>query len=393
MKNNRLSRTSRALIASSLGLPGFSELMAQEPVEDAFDYRFTWYDEDPLPASKVAEGDASRYVIKSHQFRLREAVREGLNLTVDGLHESMSGSSPWFVLPDPVAGPLQVMSGATIRETRDELGVSLGIGDARDRHTVGVSWSTEDDYQSLSASYHRERELASGHTTAAWGLSYSDDRLSPTDATEYGRIEHAQRDSASLSFSLTRIINRNMLLQSGVQLTRQSGFLSDPYKMVWVVDQVLADSRPDERVLFSWTARLRLYGQKSGGALHANYRYFDDDWGVNAHTLDISWHQPFAGNWELAPLLRFHRQGAADFYSTTFSTAPPDGHATSDYRQSGFGATGLGVSVTWRAEDWELKFNAQWYNSSESQALDGARVGTPGLVDFTRFGLGLARRW
>ena len=43
----------------------------------------------------------------------------------DGLSEAMSGSSPWFVLPGLDGDPVQVMSGATIADDRQELGASL----------------------------------------------------------------------------------------------------------------------------------------------------------------------------------------------------------------------------------------------------------------------------
>ena len=44
-----LSRAVRSLIAGSLALPGMEELLAQEAPADSIEYRFTHYDEEPLP--------------------------------------------------------------------------------------------------------------------------------------------------------------------------------------------------------------------------------------------------------------------------------------------------------------------------------------------------------
>ena len=34
------------------------------------------------------------------------------------------------------------------------------------------------------------------------------------------------------------------------------------------------------------------YVQPLDAALHADYRFFHDDWGIDAHTLKLSWYQP-----------------------------------------------------------------------------------------------------
>jgi hypothetical protein len=98
----KLSGTVRSLLASSLGLPGMQELLAQEAPDDDISYQFTWYDEAPLPADKLAFGSPERYTIHSQQLRWVKNLDESYNLTVELLHEGMSGSSPWYVMPDPV---------------------------------------------------------------------------------------------------------------------------------------------------------------------------------------------------------------------------------------------------------------------------------------------------
>jgi len=389
----RLSRTAHSLLISSLSLPGFTELMAAEGDVNELQYRYTLYDEEALPDSVLAGGDADRYRIKSHQFSFKRELDERFTLTVEGIHESMSGSSPWYVIPDPDHGPLQIMSGATISETRDEIMLALGIGKNALAHSVSAGYSTEDDYDALFATYTGEYEQDNKHTTLLWGVSYSDDRLSPTDADLYGRVEHAEKNSASASFGLTRVINRNAVIQSGIQVTFQDGYLSDPYKEMWINGGVFFDHRPDTRTAISWSSRFRQYFVGSNAALHADYRYYNDDWGVTAHTLDLGWKQPFGQYFELAPSIRYHSQRAADFYIPAITDGGLPKYWSSDYRLSTYGALRYRLSATWRAEIWTGALNLDIYNSKESLALSGPHFDTPALVDFWRISLGWQIRW
>jgi Protein of unknown function (DUF3570) len=389
----RLSRTASSLLVSSLGLPGFTELMAADGDPNALQYRYTFYDEDPLPLNVLAGGDPDRYRIKSHQFSFKRELNEQFTLTVEGIHESMSGSSPWYVIPDPEHGPLQIMSGATISETRDEIMLALGIKKNDTVHSVAAGYSTENDYDALYANYTGEYEQKNKHTTLLWGFSYSDDRLSPTDAVLFGRVEHAEKNSVSTSFGMTRVINRNALIQSGVQITHQDGYLSDPYKEMWINGMIDFDHRPNRRSAFSWSTRFRQYLVGSNAALHADYRYYNDDWGVKAHTLDLVWNQPIGDNLELAPSVRYHSQRAANFYVPAVTDGLQPNYWSSDYRLATYGALRYRLSATWRAEIWSVALNADIYNSKESLALSGPHFDTPALVDFWRLSLGWQIHW
>ena len=385
----KLSATVRSLLASSLGLPGMQDLLAQEAPEDGIAYRYTHYDEDPLPQGRLAEGDPSRYSIDTHQLRWVKNLDETWTLSVEYMHEAMSGSSPWYVIPDQGAGALQVMSGATIREQRDQVDVAVARRGNGYTHTGALGFSTEDDYEAIYGSYAGEKTSESGLSTISWGLSYSDDELDPTDAVEFGRIESASRDALSASVGFTQVLNRNAVLQTGFALTRQSGYLSDPYKLVWVGDTVLSDSRPDERVMWAWTTRFRQFIEPANAALHADYRYFRDDWSIRSHTFDLSWHQKAGADFEITPSVRYYTQTSADFYGPVFSGTPTDGFWSADYRLATYGALSYRLNGVLRKEKWSLSLGAEFYDSDEGLALSGTPEDTPGLVDFWRFTAGL----
>jgi len=379
----RLSDAVRSLLASSLGLPGMQDLVAQEGQDNSFEYRYNHYNEAPLPLNKLALGDPRRYEIGSHQFRILKNLGGSYTLELNYLHEAMSGSSPWYVVPGD-DGPLQVMSGATIRERRNQVDFSMAREMGNLTHTGAIGYSFENDYKALYGSYSGEKQSDDGLQTVSWGASYSSDEIDPTDALFYGRVAHAHRDSISGSLAMTWILNRNAVIQSGISLTRQAGFLSDPYKQVWIDRAVLNDSRPDQRLLFSWTTRFRQYMERSRAALVLDYRFFRDDWNITAHTVDAAWRQPVGEHWEVSPSVRYYSQNSPDFYQPYFLVPPTDGYWSSDYRLATFGALSYRLNATFRHERWSLSFGGEYYNSDESLAISGTPENTPALVDFWR---------
>lgn len=363
------------------------ELLAAEPPEEKFSYRFTHYDEEPIPQNKLLAGDPSRYKIDSHQLRWVKNLDSSYTLTVGYLHEAMSGSSPWYVIPDSSGKALQVMSGATIREKRDQLDVSLSRRDGEYSHTLGLGYSSEDDYRAVYGSYNGKKESLDRSSGINWGFSYSDDEINPTDAMEFGRVVSASRDAWSASLGFTQVLNRNAVLQLGATLTRQGGYLSDPYKLVLVNQQILPDQRPDNRTLFAWTTRFRQYMARSKAALQLDYRYFLDSWDIKAHTLEAAWVQPLGSNWEFSPSLRYHSQKSPEFYAPYFVGTPATDYWSSDYRLATFGALSYRLNLTWRHSQYEANAALEYYDSGGNLALSGRPEDTPGLVDFWRLGL------
>jgi len=380
----RLSGTVRSLIASSLGLPGMQDLLAQEAPEEGLSYQFTHYDESPLPANRLAAGSPDRYTIHSQQLRWTKNLDDSYNLVIEGMYEGMSGSSPWFVIPDPEEGHLQVMSGATIRDHRSQVDVRLAHRVEDVIHTGSMGYSSEDDYQALYAGYAGERERSDGLSTFAWGASFSHDEIEPTDALLYGRVARASKRSFSVSGSVTRVLNPDTVVQSGLARNRDSGFLSDPYKRAWVAGFVVNDSRPDERFMWIWTTRYRQYLQSTEAALHLDGRYFGDNWGTHSLTLDLAWRQPIGNNWEIAPSLRYYSQTGPGFYGPVFDLAPADGYWSSDYRLATYGALSYRLQAILRLEKCSFSAFAEYYDSDESLALFGTPQDSPGLVDFWR---------
>src|SRR6516225_2609413 len=135
-----------ALLAAASALVPPTVATAADETNNRVSYRFSDYDEDALAAKSVI-GDGERYRVLSQQFDVDTKFSGGsYALKLDATHEVMSGSSPWFVLPKNGV-PVQVLSGATIRDHRSALNASLTQNpDASTNTTYSASYSSERDY-------------------------------------------------------------------------------------------------------------------------------------------------------------------------------------------------------------------------------------------------------
>lgn len=395
-----MRRPGRALLAltgSALTLPGISgKAGAVGPAaESQTDYRYSRYSEDDISRNKTSNPNTERYEIDTHQFRLVRPWGDEYDVTVDLLYETMSGASPWFITPGANNQPIQVMSGATIEDTRSDALVSLKRYYENESYGVSLGLSDEDDYQAINLGVEGQWEVDEQRSYSA-GIGYSDDDLRPTDGRSAkfpDRIDSAAKDSLTAYAGIAQIINAQTTVQSSISVAKHDGFLSDPYKLAFVNGSTTNDSRPDGRKTFAWLTRFRHFFTKMRAALHLDYRYYEDDWDVISHTAEAAWYQNVGDGWQLTPSVRYYSQSQAFFYAPFYNTARKDGFAASDYRLSPYGAVSFRFKVSKAWAGWQLSFSIEQYDSDASKSLDSVDVENPGLVDFDILSFSISKRF
>ncbi len=373
-----------ALMAAAAALSQVAQ--AETATSTTTQYHYSNYDED-RQGRELVEGDARRYRVEAHQVRVVTPIDAHAQLDVSATAEVMSGSSPWYVVPDGQGGFLQAMSGATIHDERRELAVTLRREDeAKNAVDYSASFSAEDDYHSVSVGLGRERALTS-QVTWAWGLSAAHDQIDPTDATIYDRIDHASKRSLSASTSWSFVLDRASLLQTGVQLNYADGYLSDPYKRVLVGETLARDARPGQRAQASLVARYRRHFDGLDGSLHLDASHGLDSWSIDAITLDAAWYQHLPGDWWLVPGVRYYTQGEASFYAPVADASTRDGAHSSDFRLGAFAAWEGRLSLRKIFGEHAFSVGVERYVSDDGGLGGGQDV--PALVNFTRVFVGV----
>lgn len=382
----RASPSLSFLLAASAALTGHAPARADETGSEQYaGYRFNVYSEDALSAPAL--GDPRRYKVYSQQFLLNTTIGNRYALSVNATHEVMSGSSPWYVLPGPGGKPIQVLSGATIRDHRNAATVALSHdAGGNDTTTISATYSQERDYHSTALGAERTLPLNAA-LTLGFGGSFSHDRIEPFDASLYYRIQRAEKNTASAFASLSLVLDRVSAIESGIQLNYQTGYLSDPYKLVSVGDALDPDTRPDRRTEAAWLVRYRrAFGENA--ALHLDSHLAANSWGQHSLTLEASWYQSLRDGWQLVPGVRYYSQSRARFYAPFFAAGSgPD--FSSDYRLGAFGAAAANLNLRKRIDHWEFSAGGERYHATTGYALGGTALADPATVSYTRIFAGL----
>ncbi|GJM13047.1 MAG: hypothetical protein DHS20C12_14500 [Pseudohongiella sp.] len=380
------SRNIIALSSTALALPGIA-LADAPPTQSTASYKLSNYQEDELSRAETPLGELDRYDIDVHQFQLITPLGRNMSVQVDANYESLSGASPWFTSRGLDGEPDVNLSGASgISDRRAEL--SIGGRYYLENGSFGgnIGYSEEDDYRSRYFGLSGERHYNNDLTTVSAGMSYAADDIFPTDAVLFNRVISENKRSTSVFVSVSQIIDQQSSFQSALSVTEQSGFLSDPYK--------LRDIRPDAKTQIALSNAYRRFFVSANAALHANYRYYHDDFGISSHTTDLSWHQNIGRQFQVVPSLRYYSQSAADFFTNVDDFLTPNSeYQSSDYRLAAFGAISGGVSVIANLGSWKATLTAERYLANDKYSAYDVSQPSTALVKYNRVSFGVDFRF
>ena len=245
----------------------------------------------------------------------------------------------------------------------------------------GANFSKEYDYTSLGASATFSLDTNNKNTTYTGGVSASFDLVEPVGGTPVGMTEmpdyfpggtEKQTEGSSENktvvdflFGVTQILSRKSLLQVNYTIGSNNGYLTDPYKLLSVIDDnpgnvatygeiinqgingdgysYRHENRPDSRL--SQSIYAKYVHQFNEDVINFSYRYFFDDWGITSHTFDVRYRFELGGGHYLQPHVRYYTQSEADFYKPFLLDSEDEGitEASADYRLGELVTTTFGL--------------------------------------------------
>jgi len=281
----------------------------------------------------------ARMSVRVNQASAVVPLAEAFQLKANGIQDVVSGASPQFNAPGPGGKPQQVRTGASVRDRRNagDIGGTARLGDSA--ITLRQGWSKENDYKSTWTSLEARHELNRRDTTLAGGFAFADDGVSNHDTPNDFRT----RMKRDFFVGVTQVLDPRSLVEVSLQYSYSSGFLSDPYKRVFVQSGgLLPDARPDRHRQLAATARYVTYLPAIDSALHLTGSLSDDNWGIHSGSLEAQWRKELPAEWLASAGARYYAQSSADFYAPLYQDQPGPTHS-SDYRLAGFG------SIAWLA--------------------------------------------
>lgn len=261
--------------------------------------------------------------------------------------------------------------------------------DRNNRRNLGFNISHEYDFTSISANALWQHDTNLRNTTWSYGFNIEYDDIDPVGGPPEPLTSMVAQDKASgredrtivdLLFGVTQVIDRSSLFQVNLSLSESDGYLTDPYKLVSVVDNVtgepidqLYEDRPDTR------SRQAIYGKykkmfDNKDIFTASYRYMTDDWGIDSDTLDFSYRFALSNGYYIQPRFRWYQQTEADFYEYFLLPGSLPSHASADYRLGEMDATTIGIKFgrdidEQHAWSMRLEFYEQTGEGSPSEAF------------------------
>jgi Protein of unknown function (DUF3570) len=317
------------------------------------------------PGRAAAEGNEIGFDVLGYKERglmkvtepvlwARGTINEVWDVEASAAVDIITGASPRLV-SNANGAPVQTLTGASINDRRNtaEIKVARHIGDWTLAASRAVS--DEEDYNSKAFGLEARLDLNQKNTTLVAGYGKSNDRVGSSDNPDF----HAPRYTKEYMVGITQLLSPVDLIQSTVSWARGEGDYNDPYKftITFYPDGVLAaqDTRPDHRNTVAWLTRYRRHFADANGSLQADYRYYHDDWGITAHTIEVGWQQTLSDRWEVRPGLRYYTQNAADFYSPVIPQPQP-AVISSDQRLGAYGGLSPTIRVIAHLDhDWRVE--------------------------------------
>ncbi len=305
----------------------------------------------------------------------------------------------------------------------------LGFKYYFDNTTLGISGgqSEEPDFQSNFGSINFSHEFNDKLTTVSGGYSVTRNAIfrneghshtppgiglghvHPADCNISTCTDYADLNANSIfhgiNLGFSHVLGKNTLFNFNGAYTHQAGYLSNVYKSVYIQGELTPDeyqalsqlgsgakvdwksyskleilgpelfreNRPDERNLFSLTSGINQHIPMLDASLHANYRYYHDDWKIDAHTFEMEWYQPLPFGFSVTPSFRYYTQSKADFYAPYYLAPRADGHYSSDFRLAGFGALSGGITLSKQiGKAVKLNTSFEYYQRAADLKLGGS---------------------
>ena len=378
------------------------------------------------------EGDGRVQAVEP-ELGLRKDLGDERIFNIKLVVDTLSGASPNGAAPANVAQTFSGPSGGGTSYTTAPGKTPLDTSFKDQREAASIGWqqpiadnlkmnlggniSTETDFQSLGASAALAKDINNKNTTLSAGLNLEFDTINPTngiptafsalpvpqgdgggeggDGGSSNAISSKTRTAETAVVGLTQILGRHSLAQLNYSLSRSSGYQTDPYKLLTVVDTnnnlilnpdpnnpgnlylYLYEKRPEQRTKQSLFAEWKY--SFSEDVIDLSYRYTTDNWGIRTHTVDAKYRLELGHDIYVEPHVRRYTQNAADFYKpylaqgrdvtisgSTVTTLLTD--ASADPRLGAFDATTFGIKVgVGLGRDSEVNLRVEQYNQTMKQ--------------------------
>jgi len=328
---------------------------------------------------------------------------DGGGVTIDGpsllvrkkFAEQYSVSANYYVDMISSASIDVVTTASPYKEQRDQASLAVDMLNGKTQYSVSVAGSDENDYTANTASFDISQDMFGDLTTLSVGFSRGWDEVRKRGDKEFSEPV----DRRSYRVGLSQIVTPRLMMGLAYETITDEGFLNNPYRSVRYLD-------PDSPAGFAYQPEVYPRTRTSNAAslnaryflpyraaLHGEYRWFTDTWGIDASTVRLGYTHPLGERWVIEGGYRWYDQSAADFYSDLFPRQDFQNFLARDKELSTFTSHMLSVGATYELPAFGWRFLQRstvnlFYDRTRYEYDDFRDVragGTPGTEPLYQF--------
>lgn len=261
-------------------------------------------------------------------------------------------------------------------------------GDELNNWSTRLGISQEYDYNSLNIGGSWVSSYAQDNFTLAISPQIFMDEAKEFDLVAGGATKFKKRSIYALDASASQLLSASDILQFGYTFVMMDGMLNSIASTVKVLDEPTDPFQRQTEQLPSKRTRHALYTKWVHGfsdevATHLSYRFYQDDWQIQAHTAEAGLR--FASSesdWFVMPTLRFHQQSATKYFEKEFASTEKYMTSASDLAQFSstrvglhFGQDAIAIKPFGHASELELSLGAYMYQRTNGLTYSIYQVG------------------
>jgi len=259
----------------------------------------------------------------------------------------------------------QVLSSPSASDVRyhADFGLSHTLADKLTTVGGGLGVSKEYDYLSFNFVGSWARTSRDGNRQLSLsGQAFIDKitLITPAELRPGGTRNHSYGSDSRQSFTLSavyaQVLSKRLQASVSIEPVVQRGLLSTPFQRVYFFDSSPALGTPGQlgtalaealpRLRYKYPASLRLtYYATDLVQLRGFYRFYNDNFGIRAHTFEVEVPVKVSPFFTVYPFYRYHTQTAADYFAPYLAHSVTDDYYTSDYDLSAFSAHKAGLGL------------------------------------------------
>ena len=257
----------------------------------------------------------------------------------------------------------QVLSSPSASDVRyhADFGLAHTLADKLTTLGAGLGVSKEYDYLSFNLLASWARSSADGNRQLSVSGQVFLDKVTlvtPAELRVGGTRNHQygsdSRQTLTLSLVYAQVLGKRLQASVSAEPVVQRGLLSTPFQRVYFYDYgpgglapgtlgtARAEVLPRLRVKYPASVRLTYYATDLV-QLRGFYRFYNDNFGIRAHTFELEAPVKVTAFFTLYPFYRYHTQTAANYFAPYLAHSVSDEFYTSDYDLSAFAASKLGL--------------------------------------------------